>query len=142
MVVDDLSTKTLLPILKENIAKEARVMTDEAGQYGKLSATFTGGHGFTRHGQGEYVDLVDRTIHTNTIEGAFSVFKRGMKGVYQHCGKQHLHRTSRSSISGTTIGLSSVAATRSGQSEPSVVSSGSGLPTVAHGRSREPAISG
>ncbi|MBO1021879.1 IS1595 family transposase [Methylobacterium sp. SD274] len=92
MVVDDLSTKTLLPILKENIAKEARVMTDEAGQYGKLSATFTGGHGFTRHGQGEYVDLVDRTIHTNTIEGAFSVFKRGMKGVYQHCGKQHLHR--------------------------------------------------
>ncbi|MCC0809010.1 IS1595 family transposase [Methylobacterium sp. W2] len=92
MVVDDLSAKTLLPILKENIAKEARVMTDEAGQYGKLSATFTGGHGFTRHGQGEYVDLVDRMIHTNTIEGAFSVFKRGMKGVYQHCGKQHLHR--------------------------------------------------
>lgn len=92
MVVDDLSAKTLVPILKENIAREARVMTDEAGQYRHLSAEFTGGHGFTRHGQGEYVDLVDRTIHTNTIEGAFSVFKRGMKGVYQHCGKQHLHR--------------------------------------------------
>ncbi|MHC2017988.1 IS1595 family transposase [Methylobacterium sp. CM6247] len=92
MVVDDLSAKTLLPILKENIAKEARVMTDEAGQYGKLSATFTGGHGFTRHGQGEYVGLVGRTIQTNTIEGAFSVFKRGMKGAHQHCGKQHLHR--------------------------------------------------
>lgn len=91
MVVDDLSAKTLVPILKENIAAEARVMTDEAGQYGKLSAHFAA-HGFTRHGQGEYVDLVDRTIHTNTIEGAFSVFKRGMKGVYQHCGKQHLHR--------------------------------------------------
>ena len=45
-----------------------------------------------RHGVGEYVNLEDRTIHTNTIEGAFSVFKRGMKGVYQHCGKQHLHR--------------------------------------------------
>ena len=84
--------RTLVPILKENIAKEARVMTDEASQYRKLGAEFTGGHGFTRHGQGEYVDLVDRTIHTNTIEGAFSVFKRGMKGVYQHCGKQHLHR--------------------------------------------------
>lgn len=91
MVVDDLSAKTLVPILKENIAAEARVMTDEAGQYGKLSAHFAD-HGFTRHGQGEYVDLVDRTIHTNAIEGAFSVFKRGMKGVYQHCGKQHLHR--------------------------------------------------
>ena len=31
-------------------------------------------------------------VHTNTVEGYFSVFKRGMKGVYQHCGKQHLHR--------------------------------------------------
>ena len=34
----------------------------------------------------------DRTLHTNTIEGYFSIFKRGMKGVYQHCGQQHLHR--------------------------------------------------
>ena len=31
-------------------------------------------------------------IHTNTIEGYFSIFKRGMKGVYQHCAKRHLHR--------------------------------------------------
>ncbi len=31
-------------------------------------------------------------VHTNTVEGYFSIFKRGMKGVYQHCGKQHLHR--------------------------------------------------
>ena len=31
-------------------------------------------------------------VHTNTIEGYFSIFKRGMKGVYQHCGKRHLHR--------------------------------------------------
>ena len=30
--------------------------------------------------------------HTNTIEGYFSIFKRGMKGIYQHCGEQHLHR--------------------------------------------------
>jgi len=40
----------------------------------------------------QYVDLNDRTIHTNTVEGAFSIFKRGMKGVYQRCGEQHLHR--------------------------------------------------
>ena len=32
------------------------------------------------------------SIHTNTVEGFFSIFKRGMKGVYQHCKKQHLHR--------------------------------------------------
>jgi hypothetical protein len=31
-------------------------------------------------------------VHTNTVEGFYSIFKRGMKGVYQHCGKQHLHR--------------------------------------------------
>ena len=42
-----------------------------------------------RHGVGEYGR---GEIHTNTIEGYFSIFKRGMKGVYQHCGKKHLHR--------------------------------------------------
>ena len=91
MVVDDLSAKSLLPILRENIAKEARVMTDEAGQYRKLGSE-SAGHGVTHHGAREYVNLEDRTIHTNTTEGAFSIFKRGMKGVYQHCGKQHLRR--------------------------------------------------
>jgi transposase-like protein len=91
MVVESLSAKALTPILRENIAKEARVMTDEAGQYHHVGKHFAE-HGFTRHGQGEYVSQADRTIHTNTIEGYFSIFKRGMKGVYQHCGKQHLHR--------------------------------------------------
>jgi hypothetical protein len=42
-----------------------------------------------RHGKEEYV-VGD--VHTNTLEGYFSIFKRGMKGVYQHCGKRHLHR--------------------------------------------------
>jgi transposase-like protein len=91
MVVDNLKPGTLVPILKENIARESRIMTDEAGQYHHLNKHFDG-HAFTRHGQGEYVSKADRTIHTNTIEGYFSIFKRGMKGVYQHCGKQHLHR--------------------------------------------------
>jgi hypothetical protein len=49
-------------------------------------------HGTTNHSAGQYVDFADRTIHTNAIEGAFSIFKRGMKGIYQHCGEQHLHR--------------------------------------------------
>ena len=38
------------------------------------------------------MDRDDPTIHTNTIEGFFSVFKRGMKGIYQHCRERHLHR--------------------------------------------------
>lgn len=91
MVVDSLKAADLLPILKENIAAEAIVMTDEAGQYKNLSQTFAA-HGFTRHSAGQYVDYENPTIHTNTIEGAFSIFKRGMKGVYQHCQKKHLHR--------------------------------------------------
>ncbi|MCP5365841.1 MAG: IS1595 family transposase [Hyphomicrobiales bacterium] len=88
IVVDDLKTATLLPILRDNIAAEAVVYTDEAGQYRNLSAEFAG-HDFTRHGAGEYVR---GDVHTNTIEGYFSIFKRGMKGVYQHCAKKHLHR--------------------------------------------------
>ena len=31
-------------------------------------------------------------MHTNTVEGYYSIFKRGMKGVYQHCIEKHLHR--------------------------------------------------
>ncbi len=88
IVVDDLKTTTLLPILKANIAAEATVYTDEASQYRALSNEFAA-HDFTRHGAGEYVR---GDVHTNTIEGYFSIFKRGMKGVYQHCAKKHLHR--------------------------------------------------
>jgi hypothetical protein len=40
---------------------------------------------YVRYGQ-PYV------IHTNTVEGFYSIFKRGMKGVYQHCAEKHLHR--------------------------------------------------
>ena len=88
MVVDELKSKTLVPILRENIAKEATVYTDEAGQYTHLDRYFED-HDFVSHGAGEYVR---GEVHTNTIEGYFSIFKRGMKGVYQHCAKKHLHR--------------------------------------------------
>ena len=88
MVVDDLKASTLVPILKENIDRETRILTDEAGQYKFLNKDFDG-HDFVRHGQGEYGR---GRVHTNTIEGYFSIFKRGMKGVYQHCAKKHLHR--------------------------------------------------
>jgi transposase-like protein len=91
MVVDAVDAKTIVPILQENIDKEARVMTDEAGQYSRIDQNFAE-HGVVVHSQGEYVSMKDRTIHTNCCEGFFSIFKRGMKGVYQHCKKQHLHR--------------------------------------------------
>jgi transposase-like protein len=88
MVVDSLAAADLAPILRENIAKEARLMTDEASYYTKVGREFAS-HDIVRHGQGEYGR---GEIGTNTIEGFFSIFKRGMKGVYQHCGKKHLHR--------------------------------------------------
>jgi transposase-like protein len=88
IVVDDLKIKTLLPILQANIAKEATVHTDEAMQYDNLRNHFAA-HESVNHGAEEYVR---GTVTTNTVEGYFSIFKRGMKGVYQHCGKKHLHR--------------------------------------------------
>lgn len=92
IVIDDMKGTTIIPILEANIAREARVMSDEAPHYGVVGRLFSGGHGYTHHTKGEYVNPVDPTIHTNTIEGFFSVFKRGMKGVYQHCGHNHLNR--------------------------------------------------
>jgi hypothetical protein len=49
-------------------------------------------HTYVDHTRGEYVRRGDATIHTNTIEGFFGIFKRGMRGIYQHCGSQHLQR--------------------------------------------------
>ena len=89
MVVDHLSKKDVYPILKANIAREARVMTDEAPMYRGLGDEFAD-HETVNHGDGRVRRAA--TAHTNTIEGYFSIFKRGMKGVYQHCGEQHLHR--------------------------------------------------
>lgn len=86
--VDNASAATLLPIMKANIDKETALMTDEASQYRKMSDHFAR-HEFTSHGAGEYVR---GDVHSNTIEGYFSVFKRGIAGVYQHCAEKHLHR--------------------------------------------------
>ncbi|WP_342154855.1 IS1595 family transposase [Methylorubrum sp. SB2] len=88
VVVDDLRPETIRPIIEENIVKEATLHTDESSIYTKVGATFAD-HQMTVHSAKEYVRGI---VHTNTVEGYFSVFKRGMKGVYQHCGKQHLHR--------------------------------------------------
>ena len=91
MVIDNVNAATLMPIVLENVGREARIMTDEHSGYRFLKDHFAG-HGTTTHGKGQYVDLADRTVHSNTVEGYFSIFKRGMKGVYQFCGETHLHR--------------------------------------------------
>ncbi len=91
MVVDHVNTATIMPILHDNLSHEARLLTDEALHY-RYASVYFAKHESVNHSAGEYVARDDRTRHTNTIEGYFSIFKRGMKGIYQHCGKQHLHR--------------------------------------------------
>jgi transposase-like protein len=86
--VDGTSAKDLLPIIKANVKPGTHVMIDEAGQYSHLGKHFTE-HDFVTHGKGEYGR---GQIHTNTVEGFYSVFKFGMKGVYQPCAEKHLHR--------------------------------------------------
>jgi transposase-like protein len=79
-------------IVKENIARESRLHTDESRLYFNASNMFAA-HETVHHTSGEYVRYEDgRAIHTNSAEGYFSIFKRGMRGVYQHCKEKHLHR--------------------------------------------------
>jgi transposase-like protein len=86
--VDGTSAAHLVPILRANIAKEAKIMTDEAGQYAHLNKDFAN-HEFVVHSAEEYVR---GDVHTNNLEGFYSIFKRGFKGIYQHCAEKHLHR--------------------------------------------------
>ncbi len=92
--VDSVKKADVLPIVKANIDRETHVMTDEANTYSQLREDFAK-HDAVDHSRGEYgyTDRRDGTkINTNTIEGYYSIFKRGMKGVYQHCAEKHLHR--------------------------------------------------
>jgi hypothetical protein len=87
------SGKPASPVLRDwPVSRESALHTDESNlyirtgkEYARHDTVIHTGHGYVRR-EG------DRLIHTNTIERVFSVFKRGMKGVYQHCGEAHLHR--------------------------------------------------
>lgn len=79
---------TVVGIVVDNIAKETRLHTDESKLYTFAGEQFAA-HETVKHTAKEYVR---GDVHTNTIEGYFSIFKRGMRGVYQHCKEKHLHR--------------------------------------------------
>ena len=92
--IDSATKAEIMPIIRENLDRESHVMTDEAPRYAKLGDEFTT-HDAVDHSRGEYGYTNRNTgtkINTNTVEGFYSIFKRGMKGVYQHCGEKHLHR--------------------------------------------------
>lgn len=88
--VNDISANNLRPILEEQLfdARKTALMTDGEGQYRLLADMFKS-HGVVNHSIGEYVR---GDIHTNTIEGYFSILKRGIIGTYHHVSGAHLKR--------------------------------------------------
>jgi transposase-like protein len=98
--VDGVRIADIAPIINANISRESKLMTDDAGWYKEIGEDFLR-HDTVNHSKEEYVRYTnakefpggaDYVIHTNTVEGFYSIFKRGMKGVYQHCAEKHLHR--------------------------------------------------
>ncbi|MBN9532854.1 MAG: IS1595 family transposase [Alphaproteobacteria bacterium] len=87
-VMVHINTKTVGEVVAANVSREARLMTDQATYYnpiGKLMAD----HQSVNHSKDEYVR---GEAYTNNAEGYFSLFKKGMKAIYQHCDEKHLHR--------------------------------------------------
>lgn len=91
IVVDNATAKTIGAVVAANMAREARLLTDASNVYHRVGTAFAD-HKSVNHSKDEYVSKLDASVHTNTVEGFYSIFKRGMKGVYQHCAQKHLHR--------------------------------------------------
>lgn len=83
----------VIPVVEANVAKETAMMTDKAQLYRQRLRGFAS-HDRVDHGRSEYVRAEEDKplIHTNTVESYFGLFKRGMRGTYQHCKEKNLHR--------------------------------------------------
>jgi transposase-like protein len=88
MHVTSVTAATLRPILVAQVDRKSVLMTDDAGQYRYMGREFLR-HESVNHGIEEYVR---GEAHTNTIEGYFSILKRGIVGTYHHVSQQHLKR--------------------------------------------------
>jgi transposase-like protein len=86
--VANVTAKTLRPILFAQVDRKSNLMTDEGPGVSAIGRTFSR-HETVNHGAGEYVR---DDAHTNTIEGYFSIFKRGITGTYHHISPKHLKR--------------------------------------------------
>ena len=80
--------KNIRDVLVRNADRKSRLHTDESPLYAKVGAEFAR-HETVNHSAGEYAR---GDVTSNTVEGFFGIFKRGMVGVYQHCGEQHFQR--------------------------------------------------
>lgn len=86
--VPAVNSATLKPIIQAQVAQDANLITDEASQYTLIGREYAS-HRVVRHGIGEYVR---GSVHTNTIEGFFSILKRGLIGTFHHVSESHLKR--------------------------------------------------
>jgi transposase-like protein len=84
-----ITASDLHALVRKNVRRDARIVTDEYPGYKGLDRKFTGGHDTVKHKDKEYVR---GDVHTNTVEGYFGILKRGINGVYHHVGKGHLWR--------------------------------------------------
>lgn len=86
--VPDVTAKTVTGIMKEQVAKQARVMTDESSIYKKVGREFSS-HETVNHSKGEYSR---GAVTTNTVESSFALLKRGLHGTFHAVSEQHLQR--------------------------------------------------
>jgi transposase-like protein len=86
--IDATTLNEVTKIVRDNVHHETIINTDEGTWYKQIGGHFLS-HDTVNHSRYEYVR---DNITTNTVEGYYSIFKRGMKGVYQHCSEKHLHR--------------------------------------------------
>ena len=86
-VVENRKSKTLIPIIKENVKENSVINTDELLSYNSLYKNYN--HFSVNHSLKEYVR---GKVHTNTIEGFWSFLKRGFKGIYHYISEKHLQK--------------------------------------------------
>lgn len=90
--LNDAAAFTVLDVLVRNVSRDTTLYTDSSRLYTGTGEEYAS-YKTTNHAHGEYLCYEgEEVIHSNTIENVFSIFKRGMVGVYQHCGEAHLHR--------------------------------------------------
>ncbi len=86
--VKDMAGNTVDVIIRKNVMPCSEVMTDEYKGYDRIGAGIYI-HSRVNHGNKEYVH---GKVHTNTIEGEWSLFKRGVYGIYHHVSEKHLQK--------------------------------------------------
>lgn len=90
--LNDATKETAREVVVRNVSRDSSLYTDESRLYAVVGKEYAA-RKMTKQSAKEYARREgDVVIHSNTIESVFSVFKRGMVGIYQHCGEAHLHR--------------------------------------------------